>query len=1438
MTSVRHSRLLQFTGLLLSALVWLANNANPPTGKTAAPFDGTCAETACHGIQNVNGFDGDISLSGLPGTIMPNTVYPLSITMTPTAGSPIKGGFQIVMVDGSNVNAGNLAATNAQTGTEFFATREYLEQRNGKIFTGGSVTWDFNWTSPANGVAGNTIKAYYIGNFANNNNNSSGDFIKAAFDTYAFEGPPPVTATITSSANVLCAGGNTGTATVEAAGGVPPYSYLWSNGQTTATAINLVANTYSVTVTGSSNSGTATASVVITQPPALSITASVAGVLTCTQTTVTATAAVSGGTPGYDIDWSNNQTGNPATFDAAGSYTVTVTDANGCTKVTAFSVSENIVLPTATVATAGVITCTNAQITLNGAGSSQGGNFSYLWTTGPGGNIVSGATTLTPIVNGCGSYTLTVTNTLTGCTSSDSEVVSCQVSPPNISVSNSGPLTCTTLSATLNGNSSTAGVTYAWTGPNGFNSPLQNPTTTTPGTYTLVVTNPANSCTSSATTVVAQNILAPTDTTNVSGVITCTLDSVQIFMSTNIQNGTYLWTGPNGFTSTQKRDTIAVPGAYIGIVTNPVNGCKGRDTIVVVQNIAPPGATAAVSGNITCSNSSVQLTGGPSGQNTYAWTGPNNFSSTQQNPTTNSSGNYTLVVTAGSNGCTSSASVEVQPNLNNPTANIAPPGNLNCNNTTIQLDATSSSQGALFTNSWTTSDGIIVSGGTSLTPTIGAAGTYTLVVTNGENGCSASVSTAVIQLPAVIASLSSSTNVACNGGSTGAATVTPSGGNGVYTYLWSTGATTATISQVSAGSYVVIVFDGEGCTSSASVSITQPALLLAGATTTGETSLGANNGTATALPTGGTPNYTYAWSNSGTSATITGLTPGSYTVSVGDANGCTVVQTVTVNAFGCSLAGSISSTNATCNGANNGTASVTLTGAADPVSFVWSNGVTTQNITGLEPGAYTVSVLDGNNCPAVLNTTVNEPPVVSANAVVTNETANGANDGTATAIPTGGTGTYSYSWSNSATTATISGLAPGVYTVSVTDTNNCSAVQTVNVSAFNCLINASITGANVSCFGGNDGLATAALSGGQLPYIYVWSTGATTATIGNLAAGTYTAITTDAAGCIVSEMITITQPQALSAQAFNIQNVVCPADISGSASIIAQGGTAPYTISGNLTNLGVGVNTVLVTDANGCTTNVSFNITATDNVPPTVSCPSTIFACGADFISYPAPTATDNCGSIGAPTLISGLSSGSVFNDGTTIQVYRATDAASNTATCSFAVVVYPIPDILFDGSTDDQNGQGVGTISVSPIGGGGGFFYVWNKNGQFFSNSEDLSGLNAGSYTLTITDMNGCTSALSPVVVNNTVGTLDIGQSGSIRLYPNPAATSFQLEIIDLEVIAARIFDTRGRIIYELAPSEWQNDVLIDKLSTGVYFLRLSTENGRVLTLKFVKSE
>lgn len=1290
MTATRHSRLLQFSGLILAAFVWLANNGNPPTGKTGAPFDnGTCGDASCHTGSNPGGFDGDVTISGLPGTIDANTTYPITLTMSVTAGSPTKGGFQLVVVDGNNVNAGDLSAINAQTGTEFFATREYIEHRSGKTFPGGTASWDFNWKSPINAVNGNTLKFYFIGNFTNGNGNSSGDFPKAFSETHAFNGPPPVTATITSSTNVLCFAGNTGSATVEGDGGVTPYTYVWSNGQTTATAINLFASTYTVTVTGSSGSGTATASVVITQPPVLNISAAAPGLLTCTQTSITATATVTGGTSGYDVAWSDGQSGTSATFTAPGSYSVTATDANGCTKITSVTVNQNIVPPNATVAQGGTIDCFNPQTSLSGVGSSQGANISYLWTT-IGGNFVSGTTTLAPVVNGCGTYILTVMNNTNGCTASASTTVTCQVNPPDISTSNTGPLTCTALTVTLNGNSNTSGVTFMWAGPNGFTSSDQNPSTNALGVYTLVVYNPVNGCTSSATTVVSQNIVSPTDTTNVSGILTCVTDSVHIFMNTNIQNATFLWTGPNGFTSTQKKDTIAVPGQYVGLVTNPANGCKARDTIIVVQNIDPPGANAVANGAITCTNNSVQLTGGPSGTNTYAWTGPNNYTSTEQNPTTDTAGMYTLVVRADTTGCTSSATVMVQQNTTPPVATITAPDNLNCNNATVQLNATGSSQGSNFSYLWATVNGIIVSGETTLTPVVSATGTYDLLVTNTNNACTNTASTAVFQSPPVLATIISSTNIACNGAANGAASAMGSGGNDTFTYLWSNGATTASIANLVSGSYNVTVKDGENCTATAAVTITQPTALLANTSATGETDLGANDGMATAAPTGGTPGYSFSWSNGDTTATITDLMPGTYTVSVTDTNGCTTVKSVTVNAFGCSLAGDISAMAATCNGANNGTATVTLSGQIDPVSFAWSNGDTTQTVTGLTPGAYTVSVVDGNNCPIVLNTSISEPT-------------------------------------------------------------------------------------------------------------------------------------------------------ALTAQATNIQNVLCPSGNTGSASIVAAGGTAPYTINGNLSNLGVGTYTASVVDANGCSTMVSFNIVATDSIPPALSCPTNIYICGANIVSWPGSViATDNCGSLpaGQPVLVSGQPSGSAFNDGTTVQVYRATDASGNSATCSFSVVVYPVADILFNGSTDDHNGQGVGTISVTPVGGGGSFFFVWNRNGQFFSNNEDLTGLMAGSYTLTLTDGNGCTSALAPIVINNTVGTIDLGSTGSVRLSPNPASTAFKLEIMDLEVIAATIIDIRGREVYQLQPLEWNGEVLVNQLATGVYFLRLATEGGKLLTLKFVKTE
>jgi SprB repeat/Secretion system C-terminal sorting domain/HYR domain len=1356
MTSVRRFQTLQISGFLLCALVWLANNGNPPTGRTGAPFDGNCAD--CHNGSNPGGFDGDVAIDGLPATIQPSTTYPLSITITPTAGAPNKGGFQLVAVDANNANVGDLVAINSQSGTETFASREYLEHRSGKSFGGNAVTWNFNWISPAGGVSGNTVKFYMIGNFTNGNSQTSGDFAKAFLETYAFQGAAPVTAAISNTINVLCVGSNTGSATVEADGGIAPYTYLWSNGQTDATAVNLTANTYTVTVTGSGGSGTATASTTISQPPALFVSLVVTGVLSCYQPSVTAAATAIGGTPGYQYAWPDGQNGSSIDLELPGTYSVTVTDANGCTKVASVTVTANFTPPTAVTLPGGTLTCTVSQTTLSGVGSSVGPNFTYQWST-TSGIILSGANTLNPIVGACGTYSLVVTNNINGCTASAVATVSCQTDAPTISAGNTGPLTCTVSNVTLNGNSNTSGVVYAWSGVN-FSSNLQNTTTNVPGNYTLIVTNPANGCTSSVTTTVLQNIQSPSDTANVSGVLTCSEDSVRIFVTTNAQNATFAWSGPNGFSAVGQEDTIAAPGVYTAVVTNNANGCTATATITVLQNTTAPIAT------------------------------------------------------------------------------IAPPGNLTCNNTAVQLNASESSQGISYSYVWTTTNGLILSGDTTLTPIVGAAGTYTLAVTNLDNGCVALATTTIVQIPPVSASIAATTNVSCHDGSNGSASATGTGGNGVLLYAWSNGDTSATISGLTAGAYVVTVSDGNNCTASATAIVVQPDALLANANATGETSLGANDGTAAAAPSGGTPDYGYVWSNGATTMAITNLTPGSYSLTATDANGCSVVQTVTVNSFGCMLSVNIASTSTTCNGSNDGTAFVTLTGAVDPVVFAWSNGVTADNISGLSPGSYTVSVLDANNCQAVLNTNITEPTIVVANAFATGETSLGANDGSATAIPTGGAGFYSFLWSNGVTTATNFGLTPGLYTVTATDFNNCVAVQTVSVSAFNCIITADVTGVGVRCFGLNDGLASVVVNGGQLPYGYSWSNGVTTATANNLPAGNFSVTATDAAGCVVVDSIVIAQPQELVAQSVVVHPVACPSDHNGSVEIVVDGGTLPYAFTGSLDNLGVGQHAVTITDANGCSVGVAFAVGTTDNQPPVVSCPSTIYLCGADFVVYPAPTATDNCGQLtGPPTLISGLPSGAVFNDGTSVQVFRATDAAGNSATCSFAIVVYPIPDIYFDASTDDHNGEGVGSISITPVGGAGNFFFIWNKNGTFFSNSEDLSGLNAGSYTLTITDANGCTSALAPIYINNTVGTNNPDISGAVRLFPNPTASSFNLETRNMTIVSALILDVRGQVVLELQESEWQNDVSVENLSTGIYCLRLTLKDGSIRILKFIKS-
>ena len=1021
--------------------------------------------------------------------------------------------------------------------------------------------------------------------------------------------PPPVAYSLNSTRNVKCFNTSTGAIDITPSGGVGNFTYVWSNGATTQDLNNVLAGVYTVSITSGGVTLVSDPIDVFQPDQALSGEVLEYQLVGCNGIlgSIT-TSGVGGWDSEYSYAWQNGQNTETATGLSAGTYRVTITDAEGCTATLSHTLAPPV-YPVANVAAAPLINCTHPIVQLNATASDSGDDISYQWFASGGGHIVSGGSTTTPMVNAAGNYTIQVTNTTTSCVSYDAESVDADQALPSSNAGDAGVVSCPVPLDTLQGSASSgSNFSYNWTGVNvvsGGNTLA--PVVGAPGVYTLAVTNTANGCTRTSTTSVTGFNTPPTVSTN-GGILTCGILNVVLNTSTNSGNPTFSWTGPNGYSSHLQNPTVSSSGSYNVVVNDTITGCANNATATVTANTAAPGATATATAMTCVVNSATVLGATPDTNATYAWTGPNGFSSNLASFSVSVEGPYNLVVTDTLNGCTSTAVATVVSNTTPPVASALTPGNLNCNTTQIQLNGTGSSQGNNMSYTWSTTNGHLVSGENTLTPVVDAIGDYQLLVHNGDNGCSATTSTTVQQSAAVTANIPQQTNVLCFGGASGSATASGSGGNGVFSYAWSNGGNTASISNVAAGVYVVSIADAENCSATATVSIIQPDILAANASATGQTMNGVNDGTASANPSGGTATYQYTWSNGEQSQTIVGLAPGIYSVTVVDLNACISVQTVTVNAFNCALSANVSGNNVTCNGASNGSASVTYIGGVEPLNFQWSNGASTPSVSNLAGGVYTVNVTDANNCPAALNVTILEPAPLASNASATNETAAGANDGSATANPTGGNGAYTYLWSNGATSQSLSGLAPGEYTVAVTDQNGCVNSQTVTVSSFACAIQTSTTITHVRCAGAANGAVSVVLNGGEAPFTYDWSNGGNSSTISNLNAGAYTATITDANHCQVVYTTTVNEPLPFGAWDVQTTNPACANDATGAAIAVASGATAPYSYlwnngaTGNqISNVAAGNYTVQATDANGCTSNAVIAIVSTDQEAPTVS---------------------------------------------------------------------------------------------------------------------------------------------------------------------------------------------------------------------------------------------
>lgn len=470
---------------------------------------------------------------------------------------------------------------------------------------------------------------------------------------------------------------------------------------------------------------------------------------------------------------------------------------------------------------------------------------------------------------------------------------------------------------------------------------------------------------------------------------------------------------------------------------------------------------------------------------------------------------------------------------------------------------------------------------------------YTATITDG-NACQLVRSYSVPQENLILNS--STKKISCYGEADGAISISVNSNAGTLSYNWSNGATTQNISGLIAGSYNVTVTSSLGCTGTFPISIDllNPTNISLSSTITNINCLAPNSGKIALSVTGGTGGYSYLWINGSTSSTISNLTTGTYTVTVTDNNTCTSSASYTVNqAIAINLSSSI--TNVNCYGGTTGGIDLTVSGGTPAFTYSWNNGATSQDLSGLTAGNYTVTVTDNNSCTTSASYTVSQANAISLSTNITNVTCNGASTGVIDLTVSGGTPTYSYIWNNGATSQDLSGLTAGNYTVTVTDNNSCSSSANYTVSQASAIsLSTNIT--NVNCYGASTGVIDLEVSGGTPTFTYSWNNGATSQDLSGLTAGNYTVTVTNSNFCTASASYTVSQPSAISIITSNVIDETCWGENNGSISLLVSGGTAPYSYlwsnsatSPSLNNIAHGNYTVIVTDNASCT-RISHNI--------------------------------------------------------------------------------------------------------------------------------------------------------------------------------------------------------------------------------------------------------
>lgn len=1107
-----------------------------------------------------------------------------------------------------------------------------------------------------------------------------------------------------------CFGYIDGSAVALALNGISPIAYDWSNGDTSSTASYLDTGVYSVLVTDSL-ACTAHDTVSIGQPDSLVLSFVVTNAACQTGGGGSIDMTITGGTSPYSISWNYFQsTSEDLTGLDSGSYSVFVMDNNQCatmatvlvTQPESFSLSKSF----------SDISCNNANdasISYSVVGGLS--PFDFAWS-------ISGSDSIQTNLSS-GTYYVTVTDS-NNCVESDTTVVT---NPTAISLSLSDTnISCFEYSngsilATASGGTGTLSIQWNTGDTSNYISNLDT------GWYVVTVTDD-NNCQRQDSSYLSQpQLLAHSSI--ISNISCYGLSSGSIDISVSGGTSPYSYNWSNGAT-TQDISNVGA-GTYSLIITDN-KGCISLDTLVISQPdelvIASDSITHPLCNGLNSGQITISVAGGTTPYS-YQWSN----ASTNQNLLSAVAGNYSVTIT-DSNNCQVNASYT----LTQPTA-------IDLSTSTTQAQCGIADGTASVSISGGVSPYVILwdsTGGSQAIDSFLVAGVYPVHVTD-FNGCVDSAFAAISNPSSPTISLDSINSVDCYGHQNGFIALSISGGTFPYTFSWNNGETVEDIDTLSGGTYNFTVTDDSNCSATQSFIISEPDSLTIAHITQQVTCFGLENGQVNLIVAGGSAPYNYSWSNGSFNDSLINVGQDTYFLTLTDSNSCVYFDSVTITQPD-SIAISLLDTNISCFGFDDGRIDAQVIGGTSGYSYSWSNGEINQDVSGLSAGIYTLVVTDANGCIKNDSAFISEPLPLSSSSIITHLLCNNDSLGAIEISVSGGVMPYDYLWSNGDTAAALSGLMGGTYNVTVLDSNGCSLLDTSSIEEPDALI-LNLTAADYTCPTNINGAVTTTLTGGTNPYSYLWHTGDTTNAITGLMGGTYTLTITDSNGCSMNDSAFVNGNNEMNIS-LAVQHISCSSENDGAIDLTVVGGISPYgylwstaQINQDLSNLGEGSYSVTVTDNVNCVMIADTNI----------SMPSAISI--TDSVGQPQCSGSSN-GFIwtsavgGTGDLSFNWSNGSTSDSLNTLAggTYLLTVSDANGCTSSALYSLINPLSIVLNGSAknigcgDDPDNGGV---TLVPSGGTSPYTFSWNSG----STSQNLEGVSAGTYSVTLTDANSCIS-------------------------------------------------------------------------------------------------